>query len=360
LDVDETRSSVARVDEELHLTIGVGEPDERTSALVRERFLLSVIAHLVAIIVLVTNPDLFNRLFPGEVFEVEPPPQDVTLLYTPPPEARPRLTEPPLPSPPPPQEPAPEPQQQPQPELRAPVMPRLPQPALPPPEPPRVPPGLGGMGEELQARQLPPIGLPELREPAREPPPQAPEPSKPRSEPKIEPVPSPDAPEPSEARLRIPTIGQPSRGTEAILRGLARDRATGAGGGSLSGIPEFDPDQPNMSIPGPQILSDTMGVDFHPYLLRVYLIVRRNWYSVIPEIARLGKQGRVALEFSIQRNGRVPDLILRVGSGTDSLDSAALASIRLSNPFPALPAEFPGEDIRLRFVYLYNIPLGAN
>jgi protein TonB len=103
-----------------------------------------------------------------------------------------------------------------------------------------------------------------------------------------------------------------------------------------------------------------MGVDFHPYLLRVYLIVRRNWYSVIPEIARLGKQGRVALEFSIERNGRVPDLVLRVGSGTDSLDSAAMASIRLSNPFPALPAEFPGEDIRLRFVYLYNIPLGAN
>jgi len=103
-----------------------------------------------------------------------------------------------------------------------------------------------------------------------------------------------------------------------------------------------------------------MGVDFQPYLLRIYLLVRRNWYSVIPEIARLGKQGRVALEFSIERNGGVPDLVLRVSSGTNSLDSAALASIRLSNPFPALPPEFPGEDIRLRFIYLYNVPLGTN
>ena len=354
MDFDETNSTRPRGDEELRLTMGVGEADERTAALVRERFLLSVIVHLVVIIVLVTNPDLFDRLFPPEVFEEEPP-QDVTLLYTPPPEDRPQLTEPPLPAPTPQPspEPAPEPQPQAEPQLRVPVMPRLPQPAVPPPREP----GLGGMGEEeLLARQLPPLGIPDFPEPATEPPTQAPEPQEPR----IEPLPEPGEPEPSQAQMRFPVIAPPSRGTEAILRGIARDRATRPGGGVLSGVPDFNPDHPNMSIPGPQILSDTMGVDFHPYLLRVYLLVRRNWYSVIPEIARLGKQGRVALEFSIERNGRVPDLVLRVGSGTGSLDSAAMASIRLSNPFPALPQEFPGEDIRLRFVYLYNVPIGAN
>ena len=229
-------------------------------------------------------------------------------------------------------------------------MPRLPQPAAPPPELPPQP-GLGGGGDEieLEARRQP-LGIPDLPEPAREPPPA-----------RLESVPQPSTPppEPSQARLQFPVITQPGRGTEAILRGLARDRATQGGGGALSGAPSFDPDNPNMSIPGPQILSDTMGVDFQPYLLRIYLLVRRNWYSVIPEIARLGKQGRVALEFSIERNGRVPDLVLRVSSGTGSLDSAALASIRLSNPFPALPPEFPGEDIRLRFIYLYNVPIGA-
>ena len=352
MDFDETDSRIRMTDDEYHLTVGIGEPDEGGAALVRERFLLSVIVHLVIIIVVVTNPGLFDRLFPPQVVEVKPPPEDVTLVYTPPPEARPRLTAPPPPAPPPPQpEPAPE-QQQAQPQLQVPVTPRLPQPAVPPPEPPKQP-GLGGIGEELEARRLPPIGIPELREPAREPPRQAPEP-------KIEPVPRPEESESAQARLQFPVITGPSRGTEAILRGLARDRATQGGGGVLGGVAEFDPDQPNMSIPGPQILSDTMGVDFQPYLLRIYLLVRRNWYSVIPEIARLGKQGRVALEFSIERNGGVPDLVLRVSSGTNSLDSAALASIRLSNPFPALPPEFPGEDIRLRFIYLYNVPLGTN
>ena len=359
LDFDETDSRTRRFDDGYHPTVGIGEADERNAALVRERFLVSVILHLVVVVVMVTNPDLFDRLFPEQPAEPEPPPQDVTLLYTPPPEDRPQLTAPPLPEPPEPPptpqpEPAPEPvpEPQPQPQLQVPVVPRLPQPAVPPVEPPPDP-GLGGMGdEELFARELPPIGIPEMAEPATEPPPQAPDPPSPT----IEPVPDNEQ---SQARLQFPVIQPPGRGTEAILRGLARDRVTQGGRGVLDGVPEFDPDNPNMSIPGPQILSDTMGVNFRPYLLRIYLLVRRNWYSVIPEIARLGKQGRVALEFSIRRNGRVPDLELRVSSGTDSLDSAALASIRLSNPFPPLPEEFPGEDIRLRFVYLYNVPIGS-
>ena len=345
MDFDDENSARRMMDDELHLTLGVGEPDERSSALVRERFLLSVIVHLVVIIIVVTNPDLFNRLFPGATFVEQPRPQDVTLLYTPP--EQPKLPAPPTPQP------------QAEPQIQAPVMPRLPAPPVPPPrEPPRLP-GLGGQqgGTEadLQARQLPPIGLPEFTEPAREPPPQSPQP-------RIEPIPVPrePPPEPSRAQLQFQTLPAPDRGTEAILRGIARDRAARGGAGVPTGVPEMDPDHPNLNIPGPQILSDTMGVDFHPYLLRIYLLVRRNWYSVIPEIARLGKQGRVALEFSILRDGKVPDLTLRVSSGTDSFDSAALASIRLSSPFPALPPEFPGSDIRLRFVYLYNIPLTAN
>lgn len=331
------------VDDELHLTVGVGEAGEGSSARVRETFFISVIVHLVLILIVVTNPDIFQRLFPGQVFE-NPKPKEVTMLYEPP-EA---------PKPPPKIRPAPQEKPLVEPPVQQPVMPRLPQPPTPPPEPPKQP-GLGTRPDEkdLLARQLPPIGLPEFREPAKEPPGAS------SPEPKLEPVPAPKPPpEPSRAQLQFPAIAPPERGTEAILRGLARQNAAKGGAGVPGGITDSDPDHPNLNIPGPQILSDTMGVDFQPYLLRVYLLVRRNWYSVIPEIARLGKQGRVAVEFSILRDGKVPDLILRVGSGTESLDRAALASIRLSNPFPPLPPEFPGSDIRLRFIYLYNVPLG--
>ena len=91
------------------------------------------------------------------------------------------------------------------------------------------------------------------------------------------------------------------------------------------------------------------------YLLGVYLSVQRNWYAVIPEIARLGRKGRVILQFTIRKDGSVDGLQMMDGSGTSSMDSAALSSIRLSNPFPPLPAEFPGDNILLRFGYYYNM-----
>jgi hypothetical protein len=45
-----------------------------------------------------------------------------------------------------------------------------------------------------------------------------------------------------------------------------------------------------------EILSNTMGVNFAPYLQRVLHEVRRNWYTLIPEVARapLMKKGKVS------------------------------------------------------------------
>jgi len=110
---------------------------------------------------------------------------------------------------------------------------------------------------------------------------------------------------------------------------------------------------------GAHILTDTQGVDFGPYLQRIVHVVKRNWDSVIPEVARLGKQGRVVIVFKIVRNGSVPGLQLISGSGTDSLDQAALAAISTSNPFPPLPTQFPGPEITLEFSFFYNMDPGG-
>ena len=55
----------------------------------------------------------------------------------------------------------------------------------------------------------------------------------------------------------------------------------------------------------PQLLSDTEGVDFTPYLRQILQTVRRNWQTVIPESARLGRRGNVSLVLSIDRNGKI-------------------------------------------------------
>lgn len=106
-----------------------------------------------------------------------------------------------------------------------------------------------------------------------------------------------------------------------------------------------------------ELLSDPQGIDFKPYLIRVLAAVRRNWFAVLPESARFGQRGRVLIQFSIAKEGRVPKLVISMPSGVDALDRAAVAGISASNPFPPLPAEFKGDQIRLQLSFAYNMPV---
>jgi len=110
---------------------------------------------------------------------------------------------------------------------------------------------------------------------------------------------------------------------------------------------------------GVEMLTDTEGVDFNDYLQRVYIIVKQNWYAVMPASVSLGDQGVVSLQFKITREGVVPagDPQRVFGSGKEPLDRAAVSSIRASNPFPPLPPAFKGPHIELRFTYYYNLPI---
>ena len=99
-----------------------------------------------------------------------------------------------------------------------------------------------------------------------------------------------------------------------------------------------------------EVLSDTMGVDFASYLERVKFAVQKNWYLLIP----LFKQGVLSIEFVIMKNGTVQGMRLSSPSGDVSLDRAAWGGITNSNPFQALPPEFKGEYIALRFRFYYN------
>jgi outer membrane biosynthesis protein TonB len=73
------------------------------------------------------------------------------------------------------------------------------------------------------------------------------------------------------------------------------------------------------------ILSDTMGVDFGPYLGIVRHRIRLNWYSLIPEVARapIMRKGKVTIEFSILKDGHIGGLQRVESSGDLSMDRAA-------------------------------------
>jgi TonB family protein len=112
---------------------------------------------------------------------------------------------------------------------------------------------------------------------------------------------------------------------------------------------------------GLDVLSDTMGVDFGPYLARVLHDVRVNWYNLIPESARppISKQGKVSIQFAILKDGRVSAMQLTGSSSDVALDRAAWGGINGSNPFPPLPSDFKGEYLALRFNFFYNPPNGV-
>ena len=154
---------------------------------------------------------------------------------------------------------------------------------------------------------------------------------------------------------RLPAPGKalpPPRALDAI-RAASRGQDAGQGGYGFSvNLPASPGMQPNNM----QLLSDPMGVDFRPYLTQVLAAVKRYWMAVWPESARMGRSGKVAIQFSIDRTGRVPKLVIASTSGVDSLDRAAVAAISGSIPFQPLPTDFRGDVIKLQLNFAYNLP----
>jgi TonB family protein len=155
---------------------------------------------------------------------------------------------------------------------------------------------------------------------------------------------------------------KPSFDTGSLSAGSAVEQAARAavaspgrfGGGGDYGLGQGR--QASKAVGELDVLSDTMGVDFGPYLQRVLHDVRMNWYNLIPEAARapLMKKGKVSIEFAILKDGRIAGMTLSSTSGDVSLDRAAWGGITASSPFPPLPAEFRGDYLALRFHFYYN------
>lgn len=221
-----------------------------------------------------------------------------------------------------------------------------PAPTPPPPQPVPEPP----------KRELPSAPTPQPNAAAAQPPPN-PSPSRgdlPKPPVKLE---NPDMPVPEQG-LKLPKTGG-SAGD--MIRDAARGTKPNApvaigGGGPIrsSGGGHSGKGQAGAGI---EMLTDPQGVDFNDYLRRIYYIVRGNWYSVMPPSVDLGEQGVVSLHVKIMRDGSVPDPepVMLYGSGKEPLDRAAVSSIRASNPFPPLPAQFKGPYIEVRYTYYYNI-----
>jgi len=246
---------------------------------------------------------------------------------------------------------------QPTPRIRIPVSPpsttrppaQINSPPTPPPAPLPEPP-------KIEAGNAQPLRLPPGPQTIQAMPPQIQE----QEHPKLA-FEAPTAPPPSGGAGRLQ---RPDTSIQGAIRELTR---SGSQGGLTVGDDTSDtgigglgsglnlPPSPGRAASSLELLSDTKGADFRPYLIQVLAAVRRNWFAVYPESARMGLRGKVQTEFVIAKDGSIPKLVIVLHS-IPALERAAVAGIDASHPFPPFPPEFTGDHIVLKLTFSYNMP----
>jgi TonB family protein len=230
--------------------------------------------------------------------------------------------------------------------------PRLPRRAVAPP--PKI-----DKGTLAKLRAMEPKRLPAPVAPEQPPPPAAMQPTQPVPAPAL-PMPTAPRPRAPEPETNAPVPQAPSRpifntpstasqNMQQAMRGsqsAGSDRSVGIQGGSGG----------SKLGQGVDILSDTQGVNFQPYLQRILREIYQQWIPLIPEEARppLRKQGTTQIRFTINADGTIAAMHLDGSSHDDALNRAAWGSITGVGQFPPLPKQFHGPSLELRIHYLVN------
>jgi TonB family protein len=204
----------------------------------------------------------------------------------------------------------------------------LPTPAAPPqPTPP------------VATQPTQPVPSPTLPMPA------APHPEPPRT---AAPVPDAPAPQPTKPSFNTPlTAGQDMQQAMRGSQTASDNRSIGVTGGTRGGAQVGQ---------GVDILSDTQGVNFQPYLQRILREIYEQWLPLLPEETRppLRKQGTTQIRFTINPDGTIAAMHLDGSTHDDALNRAAWGSITGVGQFPPLPKQFHGPNLELRIHYLVN------
>src|ERR1051326_4478436 len=199
---------------------------------------------------------------------------------------------------------------------------------------------------------------------AAEPPPAPPQVAQQQAPAGGAPAPAASQPQPTQnAQLQAPQpnrpknpfqIASPGATVNQAVQSVASARGSGAeyGGGDYGNVVHPRTDRRDAM----EIMSDTLGVDFGPYMKRLHFTVQNHWDPLIP-IAALPpvmKKGVVVIEFSITKDGKVDGMKLIASSGDVSLDRAAWGAITDAIPLPNLPVQFSGQYLTIRARFYYN------
>lgn len=296
--------------------------DERAKARFRESIYISLFFWIAVVVLLIFAPRIFPRR-PEFVMPALTENKRVSNLNIPPDVQRalehaPRFKTAPKPPPGPKTPEAPEQQAQPQ--------PPAPQPA------PQQPPPQQQQQAPQQAAPPPVVQQSPLQQP------------RPQQQAAL-----PSAPTPSPAK---PDFGNPNTSARDMVQQAAR---APRGGGGYESAPSGGSRGRNLNA-GPEILSDTLGVNFDPYLAKIMREIKETWIPLIPEEALppLNKQGETQIRFIILPDGKIGGMVLEGSTHDDAINRSCWGSITGVGVFPPLPKEFHGPNLELRIHYFVN------
>lgn len=223
--------------------------------------------------------------------------------------------------------------------------PRVPTPA-PAPAPPPPPAAAPRVETHSPARPLPSAPTPNLA-PSTAPPnlPTAPPP---------QPTPAPRTPSAAVPEAPRPSFNTTPRSAGESIQNAIRN--TTPGSPAPRGITNAGRGGSDLGMGPAEILSDTQGVNFNPYLQRILREIYDQWIPLIPEEARppLRKSGITMVRFRILPDGTIGGMWLDGSTHDDALNKAAWGSITGVGQFPPLPSQFHGPNLELRIHYLVN------
>jgi outer membrane biosynthesis protein TonB len=143
---------------------------------------------------------------------------------------------------------------------------------------------------------------------------------------------------------------------QQAMHGASRNPSSGSSSGNLGGGGLAM--HPGAGTGGVEVLSDTQGVDFGPWLRRWHFETQKTWDPLIPDEVNppILKKGQVLIHFKVGPDGRIMDgsMMLEGRSGDTALDRAAWGALQGSN-YPPLPKDFHGPYLELRALFMYNM-----
>jgi len=168
-------------------------------------------------------------------------------------------------------------------------------------------------------------------------------------------TPSPEAPQPQNSTK--PNFNTNTGSPGENLQNTVNKVAHGYGNGNGT---QFSASPSNPLGGGVDILSDTQGVDFEPYLKRILADIKRNWLPLIPEEAQppISKQGETYIRFKILPDGNIQAMFLDGSTKDVAIDKSCWNAITSEGQFPPLPSQFHGPNLELRIHFLVNKDIG--